>query len=116
MTSIRTRTLRIVAATALTVGLAGSSTAVYALTPAPDPGPTDLAPGGNGPDDPGFGGPDDLTTPTTEPECHPFLATCDLAPNPEDPGDPGDPEVDDGGPEVDDGAAVPVVVRPTFTG
>lgn len=107
MTSIRTRTIRLAVATALTVGLAGSSTAVVALTPAQVPGPTELAPGGDGPDDPGFGGPDGFTTPTTEPECHPFLASCDLTSNPDDPGEPGDPG---------SGAADPVVVRPAFTG
>ncbi len=108
MTDIRTRTLRILLAGAMSLGVLGTATAAHALTPpAPHQGGVEIAQ--PGPDDPTPpAGPDDLTSP--EPECNPILASCDLAPNPTVP--------DDGGSDGSDGSDVDdaVVAHPTFTG
>jgi hypothetical protein len=106
MTDLRTRTLRILLAGALGLGLVGGvATSAHALTPpAPQQQVDEI--GVPEPDDPRPPvGPGDLTN--GEDECHPLLASCDLAPNPGDGGG-----VDDGGAEVDDS----VVATPTFTG
>jgi|GEM_PF-1500270 len=146
MTTFRSRTIRILAATALTVGLAGTGTAAFASTPAHNPAPGNIALPQPGPVDPhGPGdiaipdpgptppqGPGDLTNGEPEPECPPQLASCDLAPNP---GNPGDGTPDDGSNGTPDdgsdggsnggqagtpgsGAEVdaPVAAHPTFTG
>jgi len=111
MTSFRTRTARLAVAAVLTLGIAGTSTAAFATSPAFPHGPIDLAPGGGGPDDPRPEGPGDFTDAPPEPDCNPILASCDLAPNPGG-GDGGGDEGTDPGPSVD-GA---VVANPTFTG
>jgi hypothetical protein len=116
MYALRARTARLVLAAALTAGIAGTAPVASALTP-PHPGGAPTAIANPDPDDtvpdPGPGGPDDLTTPEEDPDCHPLVASCDLVDRPDDPGEPGDedqPEDPDG--DVDD----TVVARPTFTG
>lgn len=108
MTDLRTRTLRILFAGALGLGLVGGvATSAHALTPPAPQHQTEIA--NPEPDDPRPPvGPDDLTA--ADPDCHPLLASCDLAPNPGDGGDGGG--VDGGGAAVDDS----VVATPTFTG
>ncbi len=113
MTDLRTRTLRLLVAGALSLGVvATASTTAHALTPpAPQQG-IDVIANPEGPDDPTPPqGPGDFTNGEDD-ECPPLLASCDITSNP---GDPGDDDGGDGGQpdaEVDDA----VVANPTFTG
>ncbi|MCU0310823.1 MAG: hypothetical protein MUE36_07770 [Acidimicrobiales bacterium] len=111
MNTFRTRTARIALAAVLTLGIAGTGTAAHAAVPAFPQGPTDLVPGGNGPDDPRPEGPGDLTGTPDEPDCPPLLASCDIT---SDPGDAGDGGNGGNGGEAQVDPAV--VATPTFTG
>jgi len=113
MTDLRTRTLRILLAGALGLGLVGgAANAASALTP---PAPQQQGPGAianpTGPTDPTPPqGPGDLTNGEDEDDCHPLAFNCDITSNP---GGGSDDDSDvDGDPEVDDS----VVATPTFTG
>jgi hypothetical protein len=108
MTDIRTRTLRILLAGAMSLGVLGTATAAHALTPPHQPDVEIAQPGPDDPTPPR--GPDDLTA--GEVDCNPVLASCDLAPNPTDPGDDGGSDGGGQDAEVDDA----VVAHPTFTG
>ena len=126
MTDFRTRTLRILVAGALSLGVMGTASAAHALTP---PAPQQIDEIAN-PIDPGHPtptppqGPGDLTNGEPDDDCHPLMASCDITSNPGDPddggsggsggsgGNGGSGGTDGGDPEVDDA----VVARPTFTG
>jgi hypothetical protein len=115
MTDFRTRTLRILVAGALSLGVLGTASAAHALTP---PAPQQIDEIAN-PIDPGHPtptppqGPGDLTNgEPDDDDCHPLMASCDITSNPGDPDDGGSGGTDGGDAEVDDA----VVARPTFTG
>ncbi|HEY6531059.1 MAG TPA: hypothetical protein VIY72_02060 [Acidimicrobiales bacterium] len=113
MTTFRTNAARVLVAAALTLGIAGTGTAAFALQPV-GPGGTVVGPIGPG-DHPEIGDIDDLTIdpcpddpcggidPTPEPEPDDDLPEAQPEPDHED-------EDDDAG--VDDA----VVAHPTFTG
>lgn len=109
MTDIRTRTLRILLAGALGLGIVGgAANAAHALTP-PAPQQIDAIANPTDPGDPPRPqGPGDFTNGENHDDCPPMLGSCDLAPNP----GAGDGGTDGGSPEVDGS----VLATPTFTG
>jgi hypothetical protein len=114
MTSFRTNAARVLVAAALTLGIAGTGTAAFALQPV---GPGGIVVGPVGPGDPEIGDIDDFAVDECpEDPCGIIDPTPEPEPDDDLPEAQPEPEVD----EDDEGADVEVddavVANPTFTG